>query len=448
MRLHALLLCSLLAACTDGSIGSSAGEQGGASGSGVAGLSGSSGQGGGISGSSGQGGASEGGQAGAGGHSFPEGGSGGGNQAGEAGAGGSLPEPTLLSVRSVPWNPQSLDLGEVTALVEQEGRTVFFGAKGVQVVAGGALVATIPHGATWKAAVLLRAADLAGEWVVGLDSEGKLHRLLGQSGLEPISDRYGLEDDKVSGLTRVGEASVFAVSEGLVVADGAKVIRYDIGAMNSLAGGGGKVVGVQPKGVVLFELSSEKAVTFPLLGASMALIDEEGRVVAASGAMLFAQASAGLEVPLDPVFQGATPISALASTPLRSWFLADGELGTTSGVLARTTGLALSAGSLAPGQNGGIWLLQQGAPLRFAPGGSPDEEAWYDTVLPAYAHACSNCHKPGGSSGINLSTYAAWASLRSTIYTRVVEDKNMPPSGNTISETDLAAIAAWCKATP
>ena len=428
MRLRSLLLCSLLAACGDGAVGATAGDQGGSA---INGVSGSSGQ---------QGGA---GQAGAGGQPFP----GGGGQAGAAGA--SLPDPAPFSVRTVPWNPQGLDVGAVDALVEQEGRTVFFGAEGVQVVAGGALVATIPHDGGWQGAALLRAADLAGEWVVGLDSEGKLLRLLGESGLEPISDRYGLDGDKVSGLARVGDISVFSVPAGIVVADGSQVTRHDVGALGSLSGGSGKVVGVQPGGLALFDLSSGKMALFPLQGASMALIDEEGRVVAASGASLLVQPSAGLDVPLVPVFQAGSPISALASTPLRGWFLADGELGTTSKVLARTAGLALPSGALVPGQDGGVWLLQGGAaPLRFAPGGSPDEEAWFDTVLPAYSRACSKCHNPGGSSGIDLSTHETWASRRATILKRVVQDGNMPPSGNPISGADLAAIAAWCEASP
>lgn len=111
----------------------------------------------------------------------------------------------------------------------------------------------------------------------------------------------------------------------------------------------------------------------------------------------------------------------------------------------RSNGLALPVdGTLAPSASGYVWALGSGTLLRFTVPFTGDEATWRTTVLPVYARVCSACHAPGGTSGIELSTYAQWVDRRAKIYHRVVVKGDMP-QGRTLPDADKAAIAAWAK---
>jgi mono/diheme cytochrome c family protein len=71
---------------------------------------------------------------------------------------------------------------------------------------------------------------------------------------------------------------------------------------------------------------------------------------------------------------------------------------------------------------------------------------WQKTVLPTFTRLCSLCHLPGGTSGIDLSTYPTWASRRALINQRVLVGKPtpMPPSGaGKLTADEQAALQAW-----
>jgi len=96
---------------------------------------------------------------------------------------------------------------------------------------------------------------------------------------------------------------------------------------------------------------------------------------------------------------------------------------------------------------GDVWVVSQGALSRYGVPVSGDEANWRKSVLPVYARVCSQCHGPGGSSGIDLSMYASWAARRQDIYSRVFVAKTMPQN-QVLTADDAAALQAWTQATP
>lgn len=68
---------------------------------------------------------------------------------------------------------------------------------------------------------------------------------------------------------------------------------------------------------------------------------------------------------------------------------------------------------------------------------------WRANILPVYTRSCAQCHRPGGSAGIDLSTYDAWNARRALIRHRVIDVRDMPQPGSPLSDADRAAIDAW-----
>jgi len=116
-------------------------------------------------------------------------------------------------------------------------------------------------------------------------------------------------------------------------------------------------------------------------------------------------------------------------------------------------GKAPAGGKLFGSPTGDLWVLNNGALTRIAevsPGGM-DQDQWKQTVLPLFTRLCSLCHLPGGSSGIDLSTYSAWTARRALVGQRVLVGKPtpMPPAGaGTLTSDDRAALQAWVNNMP
>ena len=83
-----------------------------------------------------------------------------------------------------------------------------------------------------------------------------------------------------------------------------------------------------------------------------------------------------------------------------------------------------------------------------SPGGAIAAVAtsWQIHVAPVFARVCAHCHLPDGSSGVDLSTPAAWGDERAEIRKRVIATKTMPPAGTAMADADRAAIASWLDA--
>ena len=364
----------------------------------------------------------------------------------------------VLRVRTVDWNPQKIDVGKVDAVVESDRDLVVLGASGASVFSAGALV-TVDHSASrWRAATTIPAADGNGRWIVTIDGAGKLRRLRESSSFEPVAERWGLGADDVDAVVDLGRGFVgflggpaTGASTFAAIADGKIVTRFDA-AFLGLAGGGGKAAALFDGGVRMLDPATKADRLFALAGVRLVTLDTHGRLFAATDHEVYEENARG-ELSLRYETSGAT-IHGLTASGDRVWFADGGELGVIDpdGV-AVTRDLHLADDARLSPSTADVWAIAGGALRRFArdeASASPQTEAaraqtWTMQVQPVFARACSACHQPGGSSGVDLSTFDRWRSARDKVRRRVIETRSMPPQGHPINDSDRAAIDAWTR---
>jgi mono/diheme cytochrome c family protein len=239
----------------------------------------------------------------------------------------------------------------------------------------------------------------------------------------------------------------FALEKEFAVGDGSAVIHYD-GVLHAVSGGLSKLAGIKDDGsVFLFDARTQKGASFQIPGASATAIDSGGRLVVAGKDGIWVQPLGELSSELQRAFdtKGA-PVHGMVLSGSRVWFALGTELGALDPQGAyRTQGANVPADAqLFASPSGDIWTLSAGKLTRSAIPVSGDEAVWRKTVQPVYVKVCADCHAPGGSSGIDLSSYAAWSQRKALIYDRVVVKKNMP-QGRTLDDADMMSIAAWSK---
>ncbi len=352
-----------------------------------------------------------------------------------------------LSVAPVEWKADASDVGNVTSLAESAGDVAVFSDKGALVFAGGALASTDVAVTAWRSgAAVIPAPDSAETWLVAPGADGHVYRLRAMSTLEDVSDRYGLSDASVGAVVAgSGAWIVFGLDDGIAVADGVNVTRYD-GPMKGLSAYGSRAAGVLDDGSVrVIDLTTMKAASYAKLGAVATAFDGTGKLWVETAHELFEENGDQLETFYR---NDALAFHGLAFGGGHLWFAAGGELGLVDGdkVSLAKADVAPDA-SLFGSPSGDVWTLSGGQLARFGVPVTGDEADWRANILPVYARVCSQCHAPGGTAGTDLSTYTAWTERRKAIYQRVVVDKNMP-QGQTISDDDLAAVSTWTQAMP
>ena len=379
------------------------------------------------------------------------------SKGGGAPAGSSAPAPAALTISPVTWNPSSTAVGTVQAVLEQDKTVVVFGSSGVISFTSGAMVASDATVTSWKAAAAIPSADGLSTWTIGVSNDGHVLRVDGSKAPEDVSDRYGLSADKVDDVASDTSHVAFLLDSGFAVSDGANVTHYATNGTHSVAAGGGKVALAVDGGLRVYDKAAETDIALP--DAAFVAFDGTGALVAATAHGVYQVNNGAASLVYDA---GSRTVHELASSGARVWFAVDGDLGV---VEAGAVSLA-SGGTLAPdarlvgSRSGDVWAIAGGQLLRFstqAQAGGPgnDEATWTANIQPIYAAICSNCHSPPGSgkdsSGIDLSTYAAWVARKSKIHTRVVDQAGtptqMPPptSGFTLTDAQRQAIADWSK---
>ncbi len=358
---------------------------------------------------------------------------------------GALPTPTELTVRTVAWNSTSMQIGTPAAIVEEGASLVLFSDTGTTVFSEGVVALNDSSVRNWRTAVTLPAADGSGAWVVGIDAMGQMHRLRADMALEAISDRYGLAGVDVQQASPLGGGFVmFSLPNAFALSNGTTVTRYDDAsyAMH-LAGGGGRAVGVADGMVRVLDAPSAMSRSFPLPGASRAVVDPSGRLVVATDDTIYVETADGA---LEPRYRGGS-IRALATAGSRVWFVSGSELGILDGsTIAVTHGRNVpSTARLQGSPSGDVWVFDGPTLQRLAcdncmPGA---DAAWRATIQPIFSNSCAQCHRPGGIANIDLSTYQSWVSRRDALRMRVIVRADMPPPGNPLSATDRAAIGTW-----
>jgi hypothetical protein len=365
-----------------------------------------------------------------------------------------------MSVRAVDWNPQKIDVGKVSDVVESEGNVVVFGDRGASIFASGALVG-VDHAATrWRTATSIPAADGNGRWIVAVDDAGKLWRLRNGSALEDVGARYGLAKTQLTDVADFGDGFVgfLGAPSFTAIADGTSITRYDAGFL-ALAGGGGKGAGMESAAIRMFDPKNKQDRVFDLPGVKLVAVDPHGRLYAATEHEVYEENARG---ELSLRYESETKIHGLTPSGERIWFADGADLGTiepNDGVwITHDLKLGIDA-ALGPSPSGDVWTLAGGAVSRFSRSDAaatattataPNVDAvraqrWTSDVQPIFAKRCAACHMPGGASGIDLSTFDAWSAKTAIIRKRVVEMRSMPPKGSPMDDADRAAIDAWTK---
>lgn len=357
-------------------------------------------------------------------------------------------DPTMIAVENVDWNPGAADTGTVAAVAEVGDATVVYSNKGALVFNGGAISASDPSVNAWTYAATIPAGDKSGTtWAVGLDEKGRVLRLEARMLLEDVSDRYGLEGVKVLGVVNMGQWVGFALENEFAIADGDAVVRYD-GALHAIAGGPGRFAGIKADGsVLLFDAHTSNVATFHIGGANATAIDAGGRLVVAGSEGVFVQPLPDVGTDLRKAFDThGAPVHGMVLSGSRVWFGFGSELGSLDPQGAyKTQNANLPADAqLFASPSGDVWALSGGKLTRFTIPVTGDEAVWRKTVQPVYVRVCADCHAPGASSGIDLSSYGAWSTRKALVYDRVIVKKNMP-QGRTLNDADFQAIQDWSK---
>lgn len=361
---------------------------------------------------------------------------------------------TALHVRAVDWNPGKAPIEGVRAVADSGSDVVAFADGAATVLTGGRVVAVDRSVPRWVSAGTLPATDGSGTWIVGVDADGRVHRLFGKSRFEPVSDRFGLTGDHVMSVASLGGGVAgFRLRDEIAVADGSVVTRYQTGPLEAFVGGGGSAA-LGGDLLRVFDVATKRVSGFAVpevawhsgaggsAGAALVAVTRTGRLFVATPEAIWAQDDRG-DLSLRFEAPGMT-IHGLAAAGDRVWFAEGAELGVIEGAHVReTTDARLSpAAELTGSPSGDVWTLTAGALGRFAVEGNGGP-SWEEAVAPVFRRVCESCHRAGGEAGVQLGTEEAWDKRRERIRRRVLVDRDMPPAGRPLSDADREAIQGW-----
>lgn len=368
-----------------------------------------------------------------------------GGSGGSGGAGGASGDS--VAVYPVDWNGEGYDVGVVASVAESGNALLVFSDHGALAMEAGQVVSVDDTITTWQSAGVIPAADGSGDWIVGVDAGGAVLRAQPRVNLDNVTARYDLSDVRVLVAAAAGPGlAAFGFEGGLAVADATTVVRYEVEAFTSVAGGGGRVALTTAAGVLVIDLMTEGATEFPLPGAALVTFDAEGRLVAATPDELFVEDAEGRLASV--AWPGAGPIHGLASSGTRVWVAAGEALGLLeNGAVKPALGAIIAPDTRLIGSpSGSVWTLTAGALAGYSAdssGEAGDHEAWDVNIAPVLDRSCNACHLPDGPAKSDLSTYETWVAKRGVLLQRVITERSMPPQGSELSEADREAIRVW-----
>lgn len=347
-------------------------------------------------------------------------------------------------------------LGHVRGVAELSGSFVVFGDKGAVAVQASLPSASDDTIKTWAdGAATVLAADGSGRWPISVDDQGRVLRLREDGRLEEIGPRYGVSvGERVRAVVPADDSTFVIVLEAQVIAVDvahATTRRYDTGPLDHVSATSGYVAGTTATEVRVLDLAAGKSTNYDVIGPIATTFDESHHVVVMTDHALLRQVDgrSSLEVIAErPKLHGLT------RTPDRVWFGAGTDLWALD-----QTGVKIARGVALPGDatlsgsaSGDVWVLaaelarvKTVTTTQAGGGENATEAAWTTEILPIYQGVCSSCHGPGGSAGIDLSTYEGWVARRAVIRARVVDQKNMPPKPKELTAEQLDAITRFTK---
>jgi hypothetical protein len=364
-----------------------------------------------------------------------------------------------LTVKQVAWNPANAPVGKVVAVADDHDVSAVFSDKGATIFRSGAEVAQDSNAHAWLTASTIPSIDGASQWIVATDKNGGLYYVRNLQSMELVSDRYGFGKSKVRDAELVGSANGktlvgFSLDGEIAIADGAQVTRFAGSSFSDFGAGGTFAIGVAKDEVDVVDVTKKTVQRYALENATYAAVTSDGKMYAATPRAIYEAKDGALMLLYEA--DDAT-IHGLVASGTHVWFADGDELGAIDDdKLAETsTKLITKDAKLAASSSGDVWVIENGNLTRFArndtapqtAGSKPTTVTWDSAIQPIFARSCAACHLPGGVSGTDLSTSAAWNSERANIHDRVVVHQTMPPQGHPLSDADRNAIRSWTEAT-
>lgn len=377
---------------------------------------------------------------------------------------GTMERATVVPYHAVDWDPGHSVAGPVVSVLDTGDDLVVFEANRATVFVDGAIAGTETNAAGWSESSTIPAPDRSGEWLLGLDRSGKVHRLRARQGFEPVSTRFGLGGDRVSGAAAAGGPdAVFAVQGGFALSDGERVRRFAAkGNVRSVAGGAFTAAISTDDVVLAVDTRSGRTDTYEVEAKGI-VVDSRGRLFVETERGLYATAPrcgdrAGCERPgstgpftLELVYSGKR-LHGLARSGERVYFADESSVFVLEADrVSRVGGVVVeSEARLVGSETGDVWTLSRAGKLaRFARGEARNDRSPSDTptyardIGPMIAEDCGPCHAEAGETGIVLTGEAALRSRRDLVRQRVLVDGDMPPKSRPLSAADRALLERW-----
>lgn len=384
---------------------------------------------------------------------------------------GDLAPPALplgaLTVQKIDFSGGPVPMARVQQVAETIEDVGLYTDQGLMLYSSGSSLASDGSVRRWRDAQTIPAQGIEGSWLVGVDDEGKLWRIKGQSALEDVTARLGLSGKAILGVRRLGASDpmgpvlVAYVLEGKVaVSDGSKLTYFEVGLQEAartgrLTGQNARLAGATDAEVTIVDLGTNTRSSHKLGGTVALAYDAEGALWAATPSALHVLTD-GRFVAVHEVAEGAV-ISGLVATPRGLYVRIDESLWLVRGGTAHELSLPSAQplrvpkdASMKGSPTGDLWLFggAEGGVVRYgeAEGGGMDLVLWREKMQPVFRRLCQSCHLPAGSARIDLSTYGAWHKGRAALRQRVVDRKPspMPPVANgMLSELELTLMRDW-----
>ncbi len=281
--------------------------------------------------------------------------------------------PTPLLVQSARWNATGMSLGAIAAVAEPESLVCLFGARGLQVLAGGTVASTDAVETMWTAASLAPAGDgTTTPWALGVAADGRLWRVRDRMHLEEVTARYGLTGRRVRSVAPLGGTRVaFGYEEGFAVSDGARVTLWSDPAFANLVGAAGRVASITSTGVRVFDVAREQLVAFALTGVTGVAFGSDDRLVVTAGNDLYVEGASGA---LEPRIVDGASMRAIMRSGSRVWLSSGDHLALWDGRELHTAAdITVPMGAtLLASPSGDVWVLASGALTRYGFFDSPE----------------------------------------------------------------------------
>lgn len=370
-----------------------------------------------------------------------------------------------LDLSRIEWSqalPSMSGPGHVSTLAESGDEVALYSDLGLFLWSSGNTAGSDVSIRSWRAAAAVPALGIQGQWLLGVDGEGRVHRLRNSVsfGLEDVTARYALGGKPVFEVVATGHGSdvVFALDGQLALTDGVNLKRFDL-PLRNLRAANGRVAGFDETGLRIWSPQTGSLRKLDLPGLVGIAFGPDGLLWAATAERLL-QEREGELVAVHSVESGQQ-ISGLAGSLRGIWLaLSDGQSLSLAllrdGVLLQPTASpALPLGArLLGSKSGDVWVLSPDGQLsRYGQesGGGRDLVIWRDTLQPLFGRHCQGCHLPNGSAHIDMTSYGSWAALRDEVMARVVKKtpSPMPPTGaGTLTAEELANVQAWASRSP